>query len=194
MTLDFDPAIVVKHVIQLSGGHEALAERQNLEFAEIQNIWKQDSSSIGRILRAHLFTEHFLNALLKGGTPGISSLDKAKFTFAQKVYLLGSIAPEFEDILPGIRQLNKVRNRIAHSLHAEFSSEDADVLLGCTVFRALREAAETELASPKSTEIIDIIEDFAKHFGYRAQAHLGGAAKVWAEAYRLAQDEVSQSK
>jgi hypothetical protein len=192
MKLELDPTSVVKHVIELSGGHDAAFEKFDAEYKQLMAVWEQDSHLIGRILRAHLFVEHFLNELLRAKNPDLG-LDKARLSFAQKVSLVGSGSAEIEDLLLGIRRLNAVRNRLAHSLHADLTTEDADVLLNCRYFRALRDEGARTTSRKASTEPIDVVEDFALHVGVRVQSHVSGNAVVWAEAIRLAQEEASNT-
>ncbi len=193
MKLKYDPTSVVKHVIELSGGHDAFFEKSHAELNRLNAVWKQDSLTIGRILRAHVFVEHFLNELLRAKNPGLGPLDKARLTFAQKVSLVGPESPEVEDLLPGIRRLNQIRNRLAHSLHADLTTEDADVLLNCSLFRAMRDEDARHISEIASTKPIDVVEDFALHVGGRIQSHVSGAAEVWAEAFRLVEEEASNS-
>ena len=89
--------------------------------------------------------------------------------------------------MPGIRHLNSIRNRLAHSLTTEISDDDGNALLEIELFRAMRE----EGAKPKtpSTDPVDIIEDFSKHVGIALQASGTGSAEIWAEAYRLANED-----
>lgn len=194
MTPKIDPAKVAKYVIKLSGGRDAVFDKNESDFKHLMSVWEQDFGSIGRILRAHLFVENFLNEQLTVNNPNLGSLTKARLTFHQKVSLLETSPAGLEDIMPGIRRLNTVRNRLAHSLHANLSTEDAEVFLSCPYFKALREACNKGASNEKKSEVIDIIEDFALHVGSRVQAHVSGASIIWAEAMRLAEEETEVSK
>ena len=134
-----DPTSVAKHLISLSGGPKVAFEKFHTEHKQLLTLWEQNADSIGRILRAHLFVEHFLTEFLQAKNPRLGSPDKARLGFAQKVSLLGTELSEVHDLVPGIRRLNKIRNRVAHSLHADLTTEDTETLLGCGLFRALRE-------------------------------------------------------
>lgn len=189
-----DPDSVIRHLIDLLGGPDAAFERLDDEFNRTKAVWDQNSQFIGRILRAHLFVEHFLTEYLRTKSPQLGSLDKARLTFAQKISLLDSGEPNINDLLPGIRRLNQVRNRLAHSLHAGLSADDANVMLGCLPFRFLRiESAKTKLQTP-SVEPIDVLEDFAFHAGMRLHTAVSETGAKWAEAIQLAVEEATVSK
>ncbi len=191
---ELDPKSVVKHVIELLGGPEVAFEKVDGEFAQMMVLWDQDAPTIGRILRAHLFVEYFLTELLRTKNPQLGSLDNARLTFSQKVSLIDSKSSEIKYLLPGIRRLNQIRNRLAHSLHANLSVDDADALLSCDLFRAMRDESAKRHSRPASAEPLNVYEDFALHVGSTIKSLTSGSAAVWSEAYRLAQAEVSGSK
>ena len=68
---------------------------------------------IGRVLKAHLVIENFLNSFLSGHY-GISDLAEAKLTFYQKAKLFPDGASSTAFVKPGILQLNAVRNKFGH--------------------------------------------------------------------------------
>jgi hypothetical protein len=70
---------------------------------------------IGRVLKAHLVIENFLNSFLSAHY-GISDLADAKLTFYQKAKLLPDGASSTAFVKPGILQLNAVRNKFGHRL------------------------------------------------------------------------------
>jgi hypothetical protein len=135
------------------------------ELARINEKWDQDVGAVGRILRAHLFVEHFITECLIAFNPALGSLDKARLSFAQKLALIEDCSPEIQELAVGIRRLNKVRNQLAHNLEATVTDQDKESLLSVKTFRALRE----ELAKPRtpSDNSMDVLEDFAKHVGGR---------------------------
>lgn len=186
-----DPTSVAKHMINLSGGPNVAFEKFDAEHKQLLDMWNQNADSIGRILRAHLFVEHFLTEFLQAKNPQLGSLDKVRLGFVQKVSLLGTEISEIQDLVPGIRRLNKIRNRVAHSLHADLTGEDAETLLGYGLFRAMRDERARGTSQIPSQEPLVVIEDFALHVGVRIQSSISGTAALWSEAIRLAADEVS---
>lgn len=189
-----DPTSVAKHMIDLSGGPNVAFEKFDAEHKQLLAMWDQNADSIGRILRAHLFVEHFLTELLQAKNPRLGSLDNARLGFAQKVSLLGTELSEIQDLVPGIRRLNKIRNRVAHSLHANLTAEDAETLLSCGFFRAMREESARVRSQTSSQEPLVVIEDFALHVGARIQSSVSGNAALWSEAFRLAENADSDLK
>ena len=62
--MSIDHEKVVKRIIELSGGTEKLHYEMDYKLAKINEKWNQNIDSIGRILRAHLFVEHFMTECL----------------------------------------------------------------------------------------------------------------------------------
>jgi hypothetical protein len=83
-------------------------------------------------------------------------------------------------LVPGLRRLNKIRNRLAHTLNTSVTNEDRDLLLLIELFRALRDA----LASPAvaSVEPADVQESFAQHAGMALNAAADPWAGFWIKA------------
>jgi hypothetical protein len=163
--LDIDHRDIAKRVIELSGGKQKRNDETDQKFARINEKWDQDVGVIGRILRAHLFVEHFITECLIAFNPALGGLEKARLSFAQKLALIEDYSPETQELAVGIRRLNKIRNQLAHNLEAMLTDQDKESLLSVKTFRALRE----ELAKPgtPSDNSMDVLEDFAKHVGSR---------------------------
>ncbi|WP_284893594.1 hypothetical protein U0O11_16640 [Cobetia sp. D5] len=166
--MDIDHTEIAKRVIELSGGTQKLNDEMDQKLARINDKWNQDVGAIGRILRAHLFVEHFVTECLVTFNPALGNLEKARLTFAQKLALIENYSPEIEELVVGIRRLNKIRNQLAHNLEAKVTDQDKESLLSVKTFRALREA----LAKPStpSDNSMDVLEDFAKHVGSRLES------------------------
>jgi hypothetical protein len=152
---------VVHRAIELVGGKEVFYAAADRELEEINGRWNQNVEVIGRILRAHLFVEHYLAEYLAQANPRLGSLAEAKVSFAQKVALLDAANPDIASMLPGIRRLNTIRNRLAHNLGTQVSEEDARVFLSCKRFAALRAARTGEQVQTNAP--LEILEDFARH-------------------------------
>ncbi len=163
------PERLIERVIELSGGKDALNEETGKKLAYINEKWSQDVVGIGRILRAHLFVEYFITDYLRAANPNLGKLDDAKLSFSQKVHLIGSSAPDITRLIPGIKRLNAVRNRVAHTLKAEITEEDISVILADKYFKALR--IESAKPGKPSDDGFDVIEDFAKHVGAYLESH-----------------------
>ena len=187
------PEAVAKHVIRLMGGHEKARQAFDADHQLITTRWEQDTGTIGRILRAHLFVEHFLTEYLQARNPELGSLEEARATFAQKVALVGNGIPTIAYLLPGIRRLNTIRNRLAHTLRAQVTKQDADAFLQIDLFRALREELARTQSSAPSTDPIDVFEGFAAHAGMSLHSSAARIGDLWAEAMRAAQEECSKS-
>ena len=158
---EHDHDAIFRRAIQLLGGKQKFFTETDRELEDINGRWKQNVEIIGRILRAHLFVEHYIGEYLAKANPRLGALGEAKISFAQKVALLDASNDDIALILPGIKHLNKIRNRLAHNLDAQVTEGDATVFLGSNRFAALRAARTADQA--QTNEPIDILEDFAKH-------------------------------
>jgi len=151
-------------IIENLGGVEkarAVIEASNAGHIE---RWNQDSALIGRILRAHLYVEHYLGEYLQYMNPRLGNLGLARLKFSQKVALVDPNDRNVGEFVTGIRHLNKVRNRLAHTLKAELTKADAHVFLSCPSFNALR----SELAKPSKpgADPIEVLEEFSQYAAY----------------------------
>lgn len=163
MSIEHDK--LVKRVIELSGGKEKLNNDMDCKLAKINEKWNQNIDSIGRILRAHLFVEHFMTECLASFNPNLGDVNEARLTFAQKLALIEGYSLETIELSKGIRRLNKIRNQMAHNLAGMVTDQDKELFLSVTTFKALR----NELAKPNlpSDDNLVVLEDFAKHVGAR---------------------------
>jgi len=163
--MNIDYTQVAKRFIELSGGKDKLNEEMDSKLSAINQKWNQDIDAIGRILRSHLFVEHFITECLIFFNPNLSHARDVRLSYSQKLKFIEGYSNEIRDLAPGIRRLNKIRNRLAHTLEATVSDEDTNVILGIASFRCLREeSAKPDFASNDS---LDVLEDFAKHVGCR---------------------------
>jgi hypothetical protein len=150
-----------KRAAQLLGGEAEYQRISDEESGEAMRRWQQDTDTIGRILRAHLFVERFMTENLQRANPALGSIEKAKLTFSQKASLLNPGNADVADVLPGIRRMNSIRNRLAHESHAEVTAEDAKTLLQCKTFSqtlSMRLGEKVVALRP-----IEILEQFARH-------------------------------
>ncbi len=174
--------VLVDFVIESLGGHRRAFATFEAEAARITEAWGRDTAMIGRVLRAHLFVEHFLGEYISKKNPKLGSLDEARLSFAQKVALVGKNDPKVLYLIPGIRHLNAMRNRIAHQLQGGVTKQDAEVFLRIGMFNAMRNA----LFAPDvpSADPINVLEDFSKHSAIMLEASSSEHAEMWAEAVR----------
>ena len=169
-------------VIESLGGRDKANAIFDEEAYRIFKAWERDTATLGRVLRAHLFVEHFLGEYLAKKNPPLGALDAARLTFAQKVALVGQGDRGVSYLIPGIRRLNAIRNRIAHQLRGIVTPEDAEALLQIRMFKAMRDV----LCGPElpSADPVDVLEDFSKHSAMMLQASSSPHAEIWAEAIR----------
>ncbi len=160
---------------------------QNIQYVNL--LWAQDIAMIGRILRAHLFLEHFLTKFIQKRNPELGSIERARISFSQKLDLVKSKDQIINSLIPGIRRLNSIRNRVAHTMKAEISEADAKVFLRNAIFRAYREALAKGLKEKIKPNTIELLEDYAKFAGIIIHANLETEASIWTTAIHAAQGE-----
>ncbi len=152
---------VVERLFDSFGGKAKFFEITERRLAEFNAQWDQDIGAMGRVLRAHLIVEHYMTAYVQGANPKLGDLDDAKVGFAKKVDLLGDTNPLIASLVPGIRRLNTVRNRLAHNLSVSVTTDDINSFRSVEYYWAMRTASEKGHES-LSLEPMDVYEHFAK--------------------------------
>ena len=115
-------------------GIEEVVAKLKPHFATIMQHFEHDNhifiglissahDTLGRVLKCHLVVEHYLNRFLVAHFR-IDNLDNARLSFAQKAALLPNRATAAAFVKPGILQLNRIRNRLCHSLAADLSGQE----------------------------------------------------------------------
>jgi hypothetical protein len=99
-------------------------DAHNQRFLQLANT---NHDVIGRVLKAHLIVENFLNTFLSAHY-GISDLAEVRLTFFQKARLLPDGASSTAFVKPGIVQLNTVRNKFGHRLDFEIQQNEISAI------------------------------------------------------------------
>ncbi len=76
------------------------------------------------IIRAHLWTEHFLVQIINDGLPRSGTLDLDRLTYVIKVQLAVSLAVLPHELAAPLTCLNALRNKAVHKLDYKFSEAD----------------------------------------------------------------------
>lgn len=161
MPVVHDMQLLVERTIELLGGKKRFKQVTDAEFMDMRRRWDLDVINIGRILRSHLYVEYYLTQHLANANPRLGDLSKARLTFTQKLSLLDTSSEHVSDLTLGLRQINTVRNRLAHRLEAVLTAEDVQVFLSHPMFNAMR--IEGAKPSVPSAEPIDVLEKFAQY-------------------------------
>ncbi|WP_281928545.1 hypothetical protein [Roseibium album] len=112
---------------------------------------KTDHLTVGRVLRAHLIVENFMNSFLADFFE-FEELDSLRLTFAQKAKMLPSRNSSAAFVRPGIIQLNAVRNKYAHRL---------DHTVEFPAIASIMDVLSVSRSSIGFSDPIDAIEAFA---------------------------------
>lgn len=179
----FDSEAVAREAIKLLGGRDKAFAIIDAEFGEKRARWEQDVVAIGRILRSHLYVEHYLTEFLEKSNPSLGSLADARLSFVQKVHLLNPDL-RLEQVVPGIRRLNSIRNRLAHRLDAHVTNDDVEVFLSDRMFKAMR--IEGAKPGAPSSDPLDILEAFAQHASSMLQHDFSVLGNAFSQAINLA--------
>jgi len=184
---------VVKKIIARYGGREAILDDMQRRIDIFNKVWDQDTDRIGRVLRAHLTVEHFVTEYLVLKNPKLGSLEKARLSYAQKIDLLDSNDPTVNCVLPGLRLLGTIRNRMSHRLRVELSKADEDAFLGIPFFNGWLAALNKHYPEPPIDDEIErrlvTLEKFARVAAALLHASIDPNAHIWVE--ELAQITIS---
>jgi hypothetical protein len=106
----------------------AAISRGRIKWATVEGI---DYNFLGYFLCIHLIVEHYLDQFLKIVHPDLD-WDASRLTFAHKISLLSKFKsdPKY-DVVPAIKHLNSLRNRMSHALDAKVNSEDLLPFVHC---------------------------------------------------------------
>ena len=121
---------------------------------EFDELWTKDTGGIGHIVKCHLMLEYYLTRFLKTAHPGIANWDELRLTFAHKIEMADHPASALTFLAPGLRCVNKIRNRIVHNLAATVAESDLEPLRTCL-------AAKHEVLGIKEIRGNALINDFA---------------------------------
>lgn len=147
--------------IERLGGQNAVKEMQTAQTLEMKERWNKDVLTIGRILRSHLYVEHYLNEFLEYKNPCLGSISRARLTFSQKLELLPRDNRSINEIIHGIRHLNHIRNRLAHQLEATITEADSEIFLQ-GLFGIFRKVCPPPSEKSHLNTPIDILEAFCE--------------------------------
>jgi len=122
--MDEDEFLKSKYARQLLADADKL-ESELKEFnASWQSFWKRNASDLGAMLICHLAIEHYLDEWLTAANPGTKPIGKTRLTFAQKLDLAENADSLIQMLMPGLKQLNRIRNQLAHDMEAHISKAD----------------------------------------------------------------------
>lgn len=173
---------VILKLFDLYGGKEKFFEVEQKRLAEFNEQWDQDIGAMGRVLRSHLIVEHYMTAYIQKTNPNLGAIDDARLGFAQKVDLLGNLDVLLTSLVPGIRRLNTVRNRLAHNMSVAVTPNDVNVFRSIEYYWAMR--AESEKGYSKlSMEPLDIFDHFAQFTASLFHRSCSEESEYWRDAF-----------
>jgi hypothetical protein len=98
---------------------------------EFTRLWAKDDDFLGLVLKCHLIVEYYMTDCLRVSLPGMGDFEGAWLSFAQKHHFLTGWTFGFPWIKEGVRELNALRNKVAHNLHYEIRDADLTKIYSC---------------------------------------------------------------
>ena len=142
----------IKEAMEVLSPHwdeiEADFDRQNKRYLAMAAT---DHLAVGRVLRAHLIVENFMNSFLTDFF-GFEELDSLRLSFAQKAKMLPQSKSGAAFVRPGIIQLNAVRNKYGHQL---------DHTVELSAIGAIMDVLDVSRSDTAFSDPLDAIEAFA---------------------------------
>lgn len=109
---------------QAYGGMENFHKELEQRRKALQNMWSVDPIEKGRVIKAHLFVEYYLNLYLSK----VKNYKRNKIDtmmFWQKANVLTKTGgPDFKKMTRPLSRFNKCRNNLAHSLESVLTDSD----------------------------------------------------------------------
>lgn len=125
--------MVYSHPLYKSAEEErAVREADLAKFRkEFDQLWAKDNDFLGLVLKCHLIVESYMTECLRVSLPGIDDFEGARLSFAQKHHLLTGWTFGFPWIKDAVRELNALRNKVAHNIHYEIRDTDLAKIYSC---------------------------------------------------------------
>jgi hypothetical protein len=187
---DADPALyqrMLEHYSSLAGKRSDPLKDLAEEYSELERRWAQDCELIGRMLRAHLFVEHFMNDFIAHQNPNLPRSGIDKLPFAAKVGLLGDRKPWVATYAPALWALNDIRTDFGHRLDSKVSQKRIATILEAGEFVKYQEGVRAPVTDV--TPPVEVVEAFARLMGkifHGESSPTGGA--IGAALQRALQD------
>jgi len=181
----------INRLFESYGGAKQFLEVTKRKLAEFNALWTQDIDSKGRVLRSHLIVEFYMTAYLQKTNPNLGSIDDAKIGFGQKVELLGEKDLFVKTLIPGVRRLNAVRNRLAHNLSVRVTQDDVNAFMSIGIYKAIREKPENQ-ADPLNNDPLEVYDDFAMFVAGIFHHGSSEESKYWRDALASKQAQIHE--
>lgn len=139
--------------------------RQDLadEFRELERRWEQDCELIGRVLRVHLFVEHFMNDFIARQNPNLPRAGIERLPFSAKVRLLGDSKPFIATYSSALWALNDIRTDFGHRLDPRVNPARVATILKAGDFVQYQEGICAPVTA--ATPAVVVVEAFARLMG-----------------------------
>lgn len=130
------------------------SERADLA-EEAKNAWSSDVLSIGRILRAHLYVEYYLNKYLTQKCL-IKKSEVESFTFFQKIEYIEKRKDSIRELASSIKRINRTRNMMSHNLNWALGEKDSNYFKSRKFFQNYYSLAKTSIDEGNPVEVYEL--------------------------------------
>lgn len=182
-------AKAISKLFELHGGKKNFFKIMDDRFKELNDLWNQETAIVGRVLKAHLIVEHYLTQYLQYQNPNIGNLNKAKLSFFQKIELLNDNDISISFLKPGLIQINRIRNKLAHNLKVEITESDKNLFLSILMYKSMRTESEKRSGKMADDDPLSIFEDFSKFASTLLQAGSVLESEHWKTAISELKEE-----
>lgn len=113
---------------QLISDYDIIFNNWNEFISLWEKFWTGDSSVLGDLLTCHLILEFHLTNWIVVANPGMSSKGTMRLSFIQKIELANGVDESIQILIPGMKCVNKIRNKFAHDIFANLENTDLKLL------------------------------------------------------------------
>ncbi|TEW47085.1 hypothetical protein [Psychromonas algicola] len=137
----------------------------NVEAEKLIEIFVGDVDQLVQILKAHLYTENFLEKIILATLiRGDKLIEKGNFSYHHKLLICESVDALPDTLVSSLRNLNKLRNKFAHQMDMQISEADVTKVgspLG-NEYTKLKKGKEGRVGYLYSTLLVTICSKLAK--------------------------------
>jgi hypothetical protein len=123
-------------------------------------LWDTDHNAKVVVLQCHLILEAFLTDYLENANPASARIGSSRLSFAQKLDLAYHPQTNFAFLMDGMKQLNVIRNRLAHRVG--YTVTDTDISPMRDALRIWNDAAGKPM--PNGLDVVQTFTELACGF------------------------------
>ncbi len=91
---------------------------------EYRDFIEGENKNLSVVLRSHLIIEYYMDRYIALAIPEVEDWKKLRLTFIKKLEIINNKRTTFGMLYPGVKALNKIRNKYAHNLNYKPKESD----------------------------------------------------------------------